>query len=129
MRDKNGTARTLAEHAIEGALSRKASDVVLLDLRDVSGVADYFVICSGKTDVQMKAIAEAVQMEIRDETGERAWRREGVGSGSWTVLDYVDVVVHIFEPEKREFYDLERLWGDAPREEFADEPVSSTQSD
>ncbi|MEM6782106.1 MAG: ribosome silencing factor [Bacteroidota bacterium] len=108
--------RTLVELAVEAMLDKKAEDVTVLDLRGVSGVADFFVIGTGTSDTQIKAIADGVRMSIKEANGELPWHREGYQSLVWVLLDYVDVVVHVFTAEKRAFYDLERLWGDAPRE-------------
>ena len=119
------TARVLAIHAVEAALTKKAADIVVLDMRAVSGVADYFVICTGESDLQVKAIYEAIEDGIKDASGERPWHREGQEHRQWVLLDYVDLVVHIFSPEKRAFYDLERLWGDAPMEPVPTEASSA----
>ncbi len=108
--------RTLVHHAVEAALDKKAEDVVIMDMRTVSGLADYFVLCTGTSDLQVKAIQESVQERIRAECGERPWHREGMEYRQWVLLDYVDLVVHVFRPERRAFYDLERLWKDAPQE-------------
>lgn len=106
----------LAVHAVDAALSKKAHDVTVMDMRGVSGVADYFVMCTGDSDLQIRAIADAVDEELREKLGERPWHREGYEHLQWVLLDYVDVVIHIFSREKRAFYELERLWGDAPIE-------------
>jgi len=103
------------------ALERKASDVVALDLRGISSATDYFVLASGTSDVQVKAIAEHILDELRGE-GEKPQHVEGLESGRWVLLDYVDMVVHVFHPQARSFYQLESLWGDAPRTEFEDAP-------
>jgi ribosome-associated protein len=93
-------------------LDRKASDVVVLDLRKVSSATDYFVIATGTSDTHVRAVAEHVQDELRKE-GMRAHHVEGTTTGRWVLLDYVDFVVHVFHPALREFYQLERLWSDA----------------
>ena len=87
---------------------------MVLDLRGISTATDYFVIASGTSDVQVKAIAEHVLDELREE-GVRPQHVEGAGGGRWVLLDYVDFVVHVFHPQARSFYQLENLWGDAPR--------------
>ncbi|ARA94595.1 MAG: ribosome silencing factor [Bacteroidetes bacterium] len=109
-------AHALAAQAVDAVLDKKAVDVVVMDMRDVSGVADFFVICTGESDRQIKAVAEAVREQVREASGELPWHTEGLDHLQWVLLDYVDVVVHVFEAEKRAFYDLERLWGDAPSE-------------
>jgi len=97
--------------AAEAALSRKALDVRLLDLRGIASFTDYFVICSGTSDTHIEGIADAVR-EAMDEAGERLWHREGPRKSEWVLLDYVDVVVHVFTRSAREQYDLERLWSE-----------------
>ena len=112
----------LARLAVEGALSKKALDVAVMDLRGISGEVDYFVICSGESDLQIKAIVDGVVDEIREKAGERPHSKEGQpGTSRWIVLDYFDLVVHVFDPELRAHYDLERLWGDAPTEHVQDD--------
>ncbi len=96
-----------------------------MDMSAVSGVADIFVICTGESDLQVKAIYETIEDEIKQACGERPWHREGQEHRQWVLLDYVDLVVHIFSPEKRAFYDLERLWGDAPMESVPAEVSSA----
>ena len=105
--------------AAELALERKAHDVVVLDLRGISSATDYFVIASGRSDVQVKAIADHVVDELKKEKV-RPEHAEGLRGARWVLLDYVDFVVHVFHPEARFFYQLENLWGDAPRWEAPD---------
>jgi len=107
----------LVERVAELAHERKALDVVALDLRGISSAADFFLIASGNSDVQVRAIAEHIADELRKE-GVRPGHVEGTSTGRWVLLDYIDVVVHVFHPEARDFYQLEELWGDAPRREF-----------
>ena len=114
---------SLVREAITAALDKKAEDIVLMDMRQVSGMADYFVVCTGNSDVQIKAIVEAVEALIRDNYQERPWHVEGVDHRQWVLMDYVDLVVHVFTPERRAFYDLERLWGDAPCEKIEGMPI------
>ena len=113
-------APELARLAIDAILDKKGREVAVLDLRGISGVADLFVIATSDSDVQTRAIAESVQQKIREEAHERPWKKEGLDSLKWVLLDYVDVVVHVFDEEKRAYYDLERLWGDAPSEDVPD---------
>ncbi len=103
----------LARKAAVLCLEKKAHDVCLMDLRGLTGMTDFFVVCHGDSDVQVKAIADSVLEGIRKE-GIRIWHCEGYEHRSWILMDYVDVVVHIFRKEERMFYNLERLWGDAP---------------
>jgi ribosome-associated protein len=106
------------KRAVELALERKARDVTVLDLRGISSATDYFVIASGRSDVQVKAIAEHVVEELREQDV-RAGHVEGLTGGRWVLLDYIDFVVHVFHPQARAFYQLENLWGDAPRWDHA----------
>ena len=102
----------LVRAAAEAAQSKKAFDIVALDLRDLHGVADYFVICSASSDVQVKAVAEAIEEKLR-EFGARPWHIEGQEGRRWVLLDYVEMVAHVFHERTREYYTLDRLWGDA----------------
>ncbi|MDX6642172.1 MAG: ribosome-associated protein [Solirubrobacteraceae bacterium] len=103
-------ARAIGAYAAE----KKAVDVVELDLRGVVGYTDYFVVCSGNTERQTKAIHDGVHEGLKHDHGLLPQRVEGVGEGRWILLDYLDVVVHVFTPQTREFYRLEQLWGEAP---------------
>lgn len=105
--------------AAELALDRKARDAVALDLREVSNATDYFLIVSGNSDIHVKGIAEHVLEELKRE-GVRANHVEGLRSGRWVLIDYIDFVVHVFHPEARSFYRLENLWGDAPQRRLGD---------
>ena len=100
------------ERAARSCLDNKAGDVVVLDLRGVSDMTDYFVIASGTSDTHVRALAGHVMEDLRA-LGQRPNHEEGVTKGRWVLLDYVDFVVHLFHPSLREFYQLERLWGDA----------------
>ncbi|TAK53255.1 MAG: ribosome silencing factor [Bacteroidetes bacterium] len=106
------------------ALSKKASDVIIMDVRDVTDVADYFVVCSADSDTQVKAVSDAI-MDGMESLGSAPWHREGVSNKQWVVLDYVDIVVHVFLKEMRKFYSLEKLWGDASIEPVEDKPKST----
>jgi ribosome-associated protein len=112
-------ATTIAAHAAD----KKAIDIVALDLREVAGYTDFFVICSGNTDRQTKAIHDAIHQGLKKEHGLLPRRVEGVSEGRWVLMDYLDVVVHVFTPETRDFYRLESLWGDVPRRDFDPEAV------
>jgi ribosome-associated protein len=104
----------LAIASARAADAKQARDVVVLEVKDLLVITDYFVIASGATDRQVRAIAEAVEDELRS-SGVRPVRREGERELRWVLLDFVDVVVHVFLQEDRDFYELERLWADAPR--------------
>jgi ribosome-associated protein len=99
--------------AAEALLDRKAEDVMILDLRGMASATDYFLIASGRSDTHVSAIADHVIDELKRE-GVRPIGVEGLRAGRWVLIDYVDFVVHVFHPTAREFYQLERLWGDAP---------------
>lgn len=99
------------------ALERKASEVVALDLRALSGATDVFLLLTGQSDVQVRAIAEHIINELKKESV-RPEHIEGMKGGRWVLLDYIDLVVHVFHHGAREFYQLDLLWGDAPRWEF-----------
>lgn len=106
--------------AAELAVELKAHDVVVLDLRGISSATDYFVIAGGRSDVQVKAIADHVVNELKKDSI-RPEHVEGMRGGRWVLVDYVDFVLHVFHPEARQFYQLENLWGDAARWENPDE--------
>lgn len=104
----------LTEIVVKGMQEKKASAITVMDLRNVkNAVADFFVICSGNSDTQVEAIAESVDKEVSEHLSQNPWHREGKENKEWLLLDYIDVVAHIFIPEKRKFYGLENLWGDA----------------
>lgn len=105
-------ALRLLRAAAAAAVAKKAIDPVALDLRTLAGVADYFLICSGASEVQVKAIAEAVEEQLHQQ-GAAPWHVEGLSGRRWVLLDYVELVVHVFHEKTREYYLLERLWGDA----------------
>ena len=115
------TARNLAKKIAQFALGKKAHAVTIMDLRKVTDMADFFVVCSADSDVQVKAVADAVAIGT-DELGISPWHREGLSQRQWVLLDYVDVVVHIFHKETRKFYGIEKLWGDAKVELVEDTP-------
>ncbi len=103
----------------EAIFEKKGLDVKLLDLRGITTIADYFVICSGESDMQVKAIADNIDKKLSEE-GIKIWKQEGFKALSWVLIDLSDIVVHVFRNESRQFYNLERLWGDAPVEELID---------
>lgn len=107
--------------AIDLLLDRKAEDVTLLDLRTLGGATDFFLLATGRSDTHVTAIADNLVEELRKE-GVRPFGLEGMRGGRWVLIDYVDFVVHVFHPAAREFYQLERLWGDAPVREFSAAP-------
>lgn len=104
----------LEEIVVKGMQEKKASDIVVIDLKEIgNAVADYFVICSGNSDTQLDAIADSVEEEVYKALNINPWQKEGKENKEWILLDYADVVVHIFRKDRREFYSLEKLWGDA----------------
>lgn len=102
----------LAKSAVDTASDKKAADIMLLDIRDVSTISDYFVICSGNNARQIAAIAGTIEEEL-EKQGARLFHREGDAESGWVLLDFSDVIVHIFGRKEREYYRLERLWGEA----------------
>ncbi len=116
MGKQNGVLNSeqLSKVVVQGMQEMKAEDIVLMDLRKVkNAVADFFVICSGNSDTHIDAIAESVDHEVNKTDGQNPWHREGYNNKVWVLLDYVDVVVHVFNRDNRAFYSLESLWGDA----------------
>jgi len=113
-------SKDLALELAELALSKKAENIKILDLRKLTTIADFFVICTGGSDTHVKAIADTI-IDGSKKLDERPWHKEGTAHKSWVLLDYVDVVVHVFLNETRLFYSLEKLWGDAEVMEIEDE--------
>ncbi|MBO2010318.1 ribosome silencing factor [Hymenobacter negativus] len=114
---------TLADLVVRGMQDKKASDIVVLNLKELkNAVADYFIICSANSDTQLEAVARSVEEEIEKVTGESPWQTEGRTNREWVLLDYVDVVVHVFLRDRRRFYALEELWGDADISYIESEP-------
>lgn len=111
----------IARWAAKAAEERKAREVVILDLRDITLIADYFVICSGRSSVQVQAIAQNV-IDCLKSQEVKVLHQEGLRDGYWVLLDYGSVIVHVFQEEEREFYSLERLWGDAGQVLLDDKP-------
>jgi ribosome-associated protein len=109
---KKNNSKDLANKLANLTLTKKAYDVKILDLRKLTTITDFFIICSADSDTQVKAIADAV-IEGSKKMGERPWHKEGIQGLRWVLLDYVEVVVHIFLRDTRKFYGLENLWGDA----------------
>lgn len=104
----------LAEVVVRGMQEKKALDIVVMNLKELkNAVADYFIVCSASSDTQIDAIARSVEEEVEKLTGQNPWQTEGRMNREWVLLDYVDVVVHVFLRDRRQFYALEELWGDA----------------
>ncbi len=111
------TARKIALRSCEYALTKKAEDVLLMDLRELTDITDYFVVCSGTSEIQVRAIADAIRDGLQQD-GVTALHVEGYESLRWVLLDYVSVVIHVFHSETRSYYDLESFWGDAPSQSY-----------
>lgn len=118
---KGVDAEKLSEAIVKGMLEKKASDIVVMDLRKVkNAVADFFVICSGSSDKQLEAISESIDEQVFKIVKEKPWHMEGKNNKEWMILDYISVVSHIFRKDRRQFYALEKLWGDAEITEIED---------
>ncbi len=112
-------SKLFAEKIADLIFNKKGYDVRIIDLRSLTTFSDFFVICSADSETQVKAIADEIDKSLRDE-GIKCWHKEGYMALSWVLLDYVDVVVHVFKKDAREFYNIEKLWGDAPSIEIVD---------
>ncbi|RYU94928.1 ribosome silencing factor [Emticicia agri] len=118
---KELSGEELSRLVVHGMLEKKAANIVVMDLRNVkNAITDFFVICSGNTDTQIDAIATSIDEEIHKASGLHPWHQEGKQNREWILLDYVDVVAHVFRKDRRKFYDLESLWGDAELTEIAE---------
>lgn len=106
---------SLARLCVEAAADKKAENIVVLDLRGISSFTDFFVICSGSSDPQLKAIASSIREKLRERCQRRPLSEDGFPASQWVALDYGEVIVHIFNETKREYYGLENLWRDAKR--------------
>ena len=114
MSTKNKNTDALIATIIKGIEEVKGNDIDILDLREIENtVCDYFIICHGNSNTHVASIAEEVQEMVRKNTGEKPFHVEGIQNAEWILIDFVDVVVHVFQKEKRAFYDLENLWADA----------------
>jgi len=114
----------LASIATEGIFEKKGENVIQIDLRNIkNAVADFFIVCHGTSRAQVEAIADSVQIEIKKAVGLNVWKKEGFENAEWILLDYVDVVIHIFQEANRKYYRLEELWADAGVKEMIPEVV------
>ncbi|MDI6765707.1 MAG: ribosome silencing factor [Bacteroidota bacterium] len=116
------TPKTLAKKIAALALTKKASSVMIMDLRKLTDMTDFFVVCSADSDTQVKAVADAIA-DGTEKLGSSPWHEEGISNRQWVLLDFVDVVAHVFHKEARRYYGLEKLWGDAKIETVEDKPV------
>jgi len=119
--DKENTARRLAIEAARLAHDSHCEDIVVLDLQGISPVTDYFVIATGTSPRQMRSVADDIA-DFGKSIGQSVWQKAGMDSSQWVLLDFVDAVVHIFDEQARGYYDLELMWGEAPRVEWARTP-------
>ena len=118
---KKVDSEKLSEAIVKGMQEKKGFDIVVLDLRKVkNAVADFFVICSGNSDKQLDAISDSIDEYVFKKLKENPWHSEGKNNKEWMLLDYINVVAHVFKKEKRNFYALEKLWGDAEITEIED---------
>lgn len=118
-------SKQLAQTIANLILEKKGENIVIQDLRGLTSITDFFVICSVDVDVQAKAIVEHIEDQLIYQSV-KPWHTEGSAANNWVLLDFVDVVVHVFKKEYREFYGLERLWGDAPKTEIKDNDDAAT---
>jgi ribosome-associated protein len=118
-------SRQAAVAAARAAAAKQAEHITILDVHGLIVITDYFVVCSGETERQVRTIVEEIEKALRD-LGRKPVRREGESERRWVLLDYVDLVVHVFTEQEREYYDLERLWGDAPRSAWEEEGIASS---
>jgi len=125
---KQLSSTELSQYIIEGMHEKKANHVVLMDLRKIkTSITDFFVICSGNSDTQVDAIANSVESVVYKKANQDPWHKEGRLSKEWILMDYLDVVVHVFQNEKRAFFDVESLWGDAEFTYFGDDMKPSKE--
>ena len=117
----NKKLREIVFSAGQLCLEKKASDVVVLDLKKISDITDFFLIAEGYTDIHVRAVSEHIIENLEKRFKLKPWHVEGMAYARWVLMDYIDFVIHIFQPETRNFYQLERLWTGAPRQEIADE--------
>jgi ribosome-associated protein len=111
----------LTQAVVAGMQEKKATDIVIIDLRNLkNAIADFFVVCSGSSDKQLEAIADSIDEEVSKTMHENPWHSEGKNNKEWMLLDYITVVAHVFKKDRRQFYSLEKLWGDAEITEIDD---------
>ncbi|TVQ04459.1 MAG: ribosome silencing factor [Balneolaceae bacterium] len=117
---KTADSEKLISIITEGLLEKKAKEIKILDVRNLTTLTDFFVICHGTSETQIRAIANSAIEKVKEKTGEAVWKQEGMDARRWIILDYVNVVIHIFNEEKRQFYGIERMWNDAIFTDVAD---------
>jgi len=124
--NKTADSATLINTITDALLEKKAKDIVVLDVRNLTTLTDYFIVCHGTSDTQIGALANSVSVKTKEELGEAEWKKEGLEARRWIILDYVNVVVHIFSKEKREFYGIERMWNDAEISRIEDTEIENS---
>jgi ribosome-associated protein len=113
-KNRPAPAENLSKYIVKGIQEKKGKDIVIIDLQRIKhAICDYFIICTGTSDTHVDTIADSVEKEVIEGNKERPWHREGFENKEWILLDYVDIVVHIFKQDVRSYYKLEELWGDA----------------
>lgn len=118
---RKADSEKLSKAVVKGMQEKKATDIVVLDLRNVkNAIADFFVLCSGGSDKQLDAISESIDEQVYKAVKENPWHTEGKNNKEWMLLDYINVVAHVFRKDRRQFYALEKLWGDAEITEIED---------
>lgn len=117
---KTADSKLLIDTITEGLLEKKGRDVKILDVSSLTTLTDYFVVCHGNSETQIRALANSVIENVKEKLGENVWKKEGLDARRWIILDYVNVVVHIFSEEKRQYYGIERMWNDAEITEVQD---------
>ncbi|MCE7934020.1 MAG: ribosome silencing factor [Chlorobi bacterium CHB2] len=127
IRDHQRHPKTIARWCAEGMIEKKAKDIVIMDIRGLTDIADFFVVCSADSDTQLRAIADSV-MDTMREYDIKPYRTEGWQGEQWIILDFVEVVVHVFYKEARDFYKIERIWSDAKIETVVDTAGSHAAS-
>lgn len=117
---KTSDSKLLLDTITEGLLEKKAKDIKILDIRSLTTLTDYFIVCHGTSETQIRALANSAIEKVKEDLGENVWKKEGLDARRWIILDYVNVVVHIFSEEKRQYYGIERMWNDAEITEVED---------
>ncbi len=110
---KTADSERLTAIITEGLLDKKAREIKIMDVRKLTTLTDFFIVCHGTSDTQIRAIANSAIEKVKEKTGESVWKQEGTDARRWIILDYVNVVVHIFSEDKRQYYGFERMWNDA----------------
>lgn len=123
---KTADSSILIDTITEALLEKKAKDITVLDVRGLTTLTDFFIVCHGTSDTQIGALASSVSQKTKKVIGEAEWKKEGLEARRWIILDYVNVVVHIFSKEKRDYYGIERMWNDATITEIEDSETENS---